>query len=108
MGLSIEDRFGSNATLVNGVLQVQVSDLAVVGLNNADPTPDQVFGALVLLNEANQPTSAADDPTVGVTIEKGFKNFVDRDSTPQIEQQYTVSLLKSDTSGTIDPDDIGA
>lgn len=104
--MDITQRFGTNASVTGGVLSIELTDLATVGLDAASPSADQIFAALILLNLANQPVGAADDISVGVTVEAGFKSFLDRNGTTQLERQYTCSLYTPDTTGDIDPDDV--
>ena len=70
--MDIVKRFGANAEVVGDTLSIQLSDLTTVGLDSATPTADQIFAALVLLNLTNQPSNAADDSTIGVTVGQGL------------------------------------
>ncbi len=103
MGLSLEQRFGTGASLSGGVLSVNITNLT--GLTSATATPDQIFAAMILHNKAIQPTNALDDATVGVTIDDPFLQIVRSDS--QIQYSYNVGLYKAAAlGGSLDPDDV--
>ena len=104
--LTIQQRFGTNATLSAGVLTIQLSDLTSVGLDASSPTSSQILAALVLLSKGNEPINAADDPTIGATIADPFKSFVVRSGTDQIQHQYSINLYETDNSTNLDPDNI--
>lgn len=111
MPLTVPQRFGARAAITNGILSINLADLAAVGLDIANPSADAIFGALVILSRNSQPTDAATNPTIGVVVLPGatepFKAFVTRGTTRQIEYQYPVSLYSNDTTGvTLDPDNI--
>ncbi|NEP01259.1 MAG: hypothetical protein F6K58_21890 [Symploca sp. SIO2E9] len=106
MSLTLQNRFGANATLSNGTLQIKLSDLAVSGLDTSAPSADQILATLILLSQQNQPATATDDPTIGLVIADSFKTFATRGEQSQLEYQKTVSLYVSDTTSTVDPDDL--
>ncbi|NET09105.1 MAG: hypothetical protein F6K16_31255 [Symploca sp. SIO2B6] len=106
MPLTLQQRFGENATLSNGKLQITITDLAAVGLDVTQPNADQILASLILINQQNQPATATEDPTVGVTIADSFKTFSTRGEQSQLEYQKTVSLYVPDTTSTVDPDDL--
>ena len=103
MGLTLAQRFGTGATLSGGTLSVNITNLT--GLTSATATPDQIFAAMILHNKAIQPANAADDATVGVTIDDPFKSFSRNDT--QVQHSYSVNLYESAGAiAALDPDNV--
>ncbi|NER26451.1 MAG: hypothetical protein F6J89_02190 [Symploca sp. SIO1C4] len=106
MTLTLQQRFGANATLSNGTLQIKLSDLTTAGLDATAPNADQILASLILMSQQNQPTNVSEDPSVGVTITDSFKSFALRGEESQLEYQKTVSFYVADSTSAIDPDDL--
>lgn len=105
--LTLQQQFGTNATLSNGVLSIHISDLTSVGLNGSSPSPSDIAAALVLHWQANQGTNADQDNTIGVVVGTPFRTLLSRNNINQIQYQYPVSFYVPDTLGTtLDPDSV--
>jgi len=64
MAVTLQQIFGANVTLIDGVVAFDLSDLAIAGLNGATPTPSQIFAGLLSFAEGT--LVDFDDPTAGV------------------------------------------
>lgn len=104
--LTLQQQFGANATLSGGILSISLVDLTAIGLNNSSPSASEIAAALILLWKQNQGTEAANDATIGVVVGDATKSFGFADRANQIQHQFPVSLYVSDSSGTIDPDNV--
>jgi hypothetical protein len=82
MPLTLQQAFGENATLTNGILYISLADYPK--LNSANPSASQVLAAILLrLKTVTQPL--ANDSTVGVVAAEEFgneKSFVIRGEPP--------------------------
>lgn len=102
--LSLSDIFGTNATLNNGTVTFELSDLADSGLDADTTKPSSILAALILNLKANQSSDATDNAEVGIVIGDSFKMFARDDS--QIEYQYPVSIYAPNDVPALDPDDV--
>lgn len=103
MGLTLDERFGTGASLSGGVLSITITNLT--GLTSSTASADKILAAIILHNKAIQPTNAADDATNGVTIDDPYKSFARNDT--QIQHSYSVNLYESAGSlGALDPDNV--
>jgi hypothetical protein len=108
MPLTLQQAFGANATLANGVLTISLADYPA--LNTANPSASKALAA-ILLGIHDRTKTLTEDPTVGVAGDEGFgtnKTFVTRGDPPiaQIQNQVTFNLYRNDTETTLDPDDV--
>lgn len=128
MGLSLTDRFGTNAEIditapadplltihLNDFLNSAdggditnsqgITDVSVITPTTKDTWADRIAAVLLILWKQRQPTANTDD-TIGLYVDDPSKNFVTRNTQPQLEFSYPVGIYVPDTTGTIDPDDV--
>lgn len=107
---TLQDLFGANVTkdTTAGTLTITFSDFQTnEGLDSiSDPSPESIASALVKKWNNAQPDNADDDPDWGVVIGSVFKSFVTRDTSDQISYDYSVTFYATDTTATLDPDDV--
>ena len=115
MALTLAQRFGTGAAISGGNLTISLNSLKDVdsggdidggiGLGAASPSPDQIAAALLVLWKQNQPETN-DDPTVGVFVEEGYKQFVTRGTDEQLAYVFPTGIYIPDPTANLDPDDV--
>jgi hypothetical protein len=115
MALTLAQRFGTGAAISGGNLTISLDSLkdsasggdieGGIGLGAASPSPDQIAAALLVLWKQNQPATN-DDPTVGVYVEEGYKQFVTRDTEEQLAYVFPTGIYIPDPTANLDPDDV--
>lgn len=104
--LTLQQQFGTNASIASGTLSIKLADLAAVGLNSNSPTPAKIASALVLLWKQNQGSDADQDISIGLVVGTPQINIAYRGTTQQIEYQHPVSIYTPNNLGGLDPDEV--
>lgn len=128
MGLTLTDRFGTHAVIditntADPLLTIHlkdfknsadggditnsqgITDISVITPTTKDVWADRIAAALLILWKQTQPTANSDD-SIGLYVEDPAKNFVTRNTQPQLEFSYPVGIYAPDTTGVIVPDDV--
>lgn len=107
MTLTIQQIWGTNATLVDGIVSFHVADFASAGLDGNNPSPTQIFAAQTKYVETTT-ANLTDDPTVGVSPPAYLqdKSSVTRGTSKQVAYPVNLQFYKIDTDTTLDPNDV--
>ncbi|WP_013324520.1 hypothetical protein [Gloeothece verrucosa] len=106
MPLTLQQIFGTNATIANGELTIKLSDLTSAGLNGTKPS--SIFASLLKRNKSTLGGDIINDPTAGVsaTSFENSRTFVMRGTETQISVPVTFNIYLAAPSDDFDPDDI--
>lgn len=107
---TIQERFGSNATLSNSILTIDLTDYLNESLNNPNSLTttdgDKIFTALVKKSVAWETALPVGTTTHNVSVAKSSFNFIsleERNSAMKRRYEYGVVVYESDL-GASDPD----
>ena len=107
---TIQERFGSNVALNNGILTIDLADYLNESLNNPSALTandaDKILAAIIRKNVAWELTLPSGTQTHNVSLQKQSFNFVQlatRNNVVKRAYSYTANIYVSDT-GTNDPD----
>lgn len=102
--ITLQEAFGSNASLTSTSLTIQLSDLASAGLNKPNPSASEILTAIVLRVINSQPSNASEDTERGIVIGTPFMSISRNDS--QLERQYPFSIYTPLNITALDPDEV--
>ena len=102
---TIQQFFGTNATLNGTTLTINLNDFTGVGLTPATAQPGDIFASMLLRIISVTPVDAATtDKQWPVTVGTPFISVV-RDN-EQLERSFPVSFYTPFTAATFDPDSV--
>jgi hypothetical protein len=117
MPQTLQDLYGTNATLNGTTLTINLTDFTTTGFDptvNANLTPGRIAAAhLKYMRDQNKGDAKTNDPTVGIAADElaqGQKQFVVRGVEPNAQAQVSIPVVLNiytpDEAADFDPDKV--
>lgn len=102
---TLQQIFGSNATISNNELTLKFSDFASVGWNTATGTVDAEKWLTAIILKAREFSVTNTDQVPNINIQEPYPGLITRNNVLKREYSYAVQIYVPDSGSTVpDPD----
>lgn len=102
---TLQQIFGSGATVTSNQLTLNFSDFASVGWNTATGTDDAEKWLSAIILKAREFSTANTDQVPNINVQEPYPGLITRNDVLKREYSYTVQIYVPDSGSTIpDPD----